>query len=252
MEHNHQLRRVINSGPAAIAAAALSLFGLIAATVTVVAITESYSNLLAFARDHGLTGWRLAIAPAAVDSFIVMGELLLFAAILLAWKGKSAYWLGGGMAVWGFLLSVGGNVWHASAASVTDRGVAAVWPVTATAGMAGGLIIIKRVMAGRSGSGETVAPAVAVRKPSPAPRPRREPQPARPARAARPAELAAASDHERQVMLRLLELPAGARLPSRRTLAGTDFGGSIRKAERVLSLARAGMNGAVSGNANGS
>jgi hypothetical protein len=252
MEHNHQLRRVINSGPAAIAAAALSLFGLIATTVTVVAIIESYSNLLAFARVHGLTGWRLAIAPAAVDSFIVMGELLLFAAILLAWRGKSAYWLGGGMAVWGFLLSVGGNVWHASAASVTDRGVAAVWPVTATAGMAGGLIIIKRVMAGRSGSGVTVAPAAAVREPPPVPRPRREPrQPARPARAARPADLAAASAHERQVMLRLLELPAGA-LPGRRTLAVTDFGGSIRKAERVLALVRAGMNGAGSGDVNGS
>jgi hypothetical protein len=248
MEHNHQLRRVINSGPAAIAAVALSLFGLIAAAVTVVAIIESYSNLLAFARAHELTGWRLAIAPTAVDSFIVMGELLLFAAILNNWEGKSAYWLGGGMAVWGFLLSVGGNVWHASAASGIDRGVAAVWPVTATAGMAGGLIIIKRVMAGRSGPGVTVAPAAAVRKPSPAPR--REPRPARPVRAARTAELAAAPDRERQVALGLVA--SGEPLPSYRKLAAVEFDGSYRKAQRVLVMARAEMNGAGHDDADGS
>lgn len=133
--------------PGDIAAVALALFGIIAAAVTIIAIVESYSNLLAFALDHGLHGWRAAIAPAAVDSFIVMGELLLFAGLLLGWDSAAAYCLGAGMAIWGFLLSVGGNIWHSPSASLTDRLVAAVWPVTATAGLAGGLIIIKRVMA---------------------------------------------------------------------------------------------------------
>jgi len=168
-------------GPEIIAAWALSLFGVIAVTVTVVAVVESYSNLLAFARDHGLSGWRLAIAPAAVDSFIIMGELLLFAAILMAWKGWSIWWLGGGMVLWGFLLSVGGNVWHAASAAPVDRAVAAIWPVTATAGLAGGLIIIKRIMAvaGTDGKRGTVAlPAenVPADKTPPPARPHREPR----------------------------------------------------------------------------
>jgi Protein of unknown function (DUF2637) len=145
-------------GPREISAAALAAFGLIAAAVTTVAITESYGNLYAFAVTHGLHGWRAAIAPAAVDSFIVMGELLLFSALLRQWEGRSAYALGTGMAAWGFILSVGGNVWHAASASPPDRAVAAIWPVTATAGMAGALIIVKRLTVGQ-------------REPAPAPVP---------------------------------------------------------------------------------
>jgi hypothetical protein len=43
------------------------------------------------------------------------------------------------------------------------------------------------------------------------------------------------------VVLRLTSGPDP--LPSKRRLAASDFDGSIRKAERVLQLARAGMNG---------
>src|SRR5690348_585388 len=112
-----------------IACAALIAFGVVATAVTAIAVVESYSNLLAFALDHGLHGWRAAIAPAAVDSFIIMGELLLFASLLLEWDSVLAFSLGAGMAVWGFGLSVAGNVWHAAAATGVDRAVAAIWPV---------------------------------------------------------------------------------------------------------------------------
>jgi hypothetical protein len=154
-----------------IAHAALAAFGVIAVSVTVIAVVESYSNLLAFARAYGLHGWRAAIAPGAVDSFIIMGELLLFAAILLAW-GTAPHWLGAGMAAWGFLLSVGGNVWHATSATPVDRAVAAVWPVTATAALAGGLLIVRQV---------TMTSGVTQLQPVPAieEAPREEPPPVR-------------------------------------------------------------------------
>lgn len=152
-------RRLVGRTPDDIAAAALVLFGVIAAAVTVIAIVESYTNLLAFAHDHGLHGWRAAIAPAAVDSFIVMGELLMFAELLKKWDSAVAFTVGCGMTVWGFGLSVAGNVWHAPSASLTDRLVAAIWPVTATAGLAGGLIIIRHVMAGAPGRATVGSPA---------------------------------------------------------------------------------------------
>lgn len=243
MHGKHQIRELAAGGPEKIAAVALSLFGLIAAAVTGVAVVESYSNLLAFARVHHLDGWRLAMAPVAVDSFIILGELLLFAAILLAWKGWGAYWLGSGMAVWGFLLSVGGNVWHASSASPVDRAVAAIWPVTATAGLAGGLIIIKRVMASR-GPGVTAVPVVTAEKPSPVPasRNRESASGVVPGRAARTTGLVTASAHEQDVILRLVT--TGRPFPSIRKLAASDFGGSVRASQRVLKLASARMNGA--------
>jgi hypothetical protein len=242
VNRKHRIRELTASGPEKIAAAALSLFGLIAFAVTVVAIVESYSNLLAFAHDHGLHGWRAAIAPAAVDSFIVMGELLLFAAVLLAWDSKLAAATGYVMTVWGFGLSVAGNVWHAASASPADRAVAAIWPVTATAGLAGGLIIIKRVMASR-GPGVTAVPVVTAEKPSPGPasRNRETASGVVPGRAARTTGLVAASAHEQAVVLRLVT--AGRPFPSIRVLAASDFGGSIRASQRVLKLAASRMNG---------
>lgn len=243
MEHKHSITRLAASGPEKIAAAALSLFGLIAFAVTVVAIVESYSNLYAFALDHGLHGWRAAIAPAAVDSFIIMGELLLFAEVLLAWDSVLAFSVGVGMTVWGFGLSVAGNVWHAAAAPPVDRAVAAIWPVTATAGLAGSLIIIRRVMASRS-AGKTAGPARAARTPPsvPSSRTRETVTGAVPGRAARTTGLTAASEHEAGVVLRLVT--AGRPLPSVRKLAASDFGGRIRPSQRVLKLAAAQMNGA--------
>jgi hypothetical protein len=220
-------------GPREIAACALAAFGLIAAAVTTVAVVESYGNLLAFALAHGLSGWRAAIAPAAVDSFIVMGELLLFASILQHWRGWAPYALGSAMAAWGFALSVGGNVWHAASATVADRAVSAIWPVTATAGLAGGLIIAKRLI----GAPRTPPPA-------PAPPPR-EPR----VRAARGPGQAAARSGDRAATELILarELAALPQpWPGQKKLARTEprLRGSVRSAARVKDLAASLSNGA--------
>ena len=222
----------MQDNPAArrIAWQALAAFGVIAAGVTVIAVVESYTNLLAFALAYGLAGWRAAIAPGAVDSFVVMGELLLFAAILLEW-GKAPHWLGAGMAIWGFLLSVGGNVWHAHAATAADRAVSAIWPVTATAGLAGALMIVRQVM--QPGQEETPPPVTPSRG-----EPRRV---APPREASRPGGLAAArAAQDRELVAKLTG--SGKPLPSERGLAAAE---SIRRprAKRVLEQARAAMNG---------
>lgn len=226
----------VNSG--IIACAALTAFGLIAAAVTAIAVVESYSNLLAFARAYGLSGWRAAIAPGAVDSFVVMGELLLFAAILLTW-GKIPHVLGIAMAAWGFLLSVAGNVWHAASATVPDRAVSAIWPVTATAGLAGALIIVRQIMKA-PGAPELLPPTArgtGTQLPPPAPLVQE------PRRAARKvAGRAAASVDEAALLARLLS--SGEPLPSFRSLSLAETGlERSAPVKRVHAQAQARMNG---------
>lgn len=236
-------------GPETIASAALAAFGIIAFAVTVVAVVESYSNLLAFAEAHHMSGWKAWFAPTAADSFILMGELLLFACILRRWYSRLAFSVGVCMAVWGFLLSVGGNVWHIPSADPVDKALGAIWPVTATAGMAGSLIILKLVMNGR-GTGRAVNPGATAKKPSPAPsrEPLQEKASGRAAQAPEPVTASdqdkarvAASEAERAVVFRLVN--SGHPLPSVRVLAASDFGGTIRTAQRVLRVARARLDG---------
>lgn len=234
-----------NRVPGDIAAVALIVFGMIAAAVTIIAIIESYSNLLAFALDHGLHGWRAAIAPGATDSFIVMGELLLFAGLLLNWTAWQPYALGGGMVVWGFLLSVGGNVWHAPSASAVDRAVAAIWPVTATAGLAGGLIIIKRVMASSLPTSQTSSPGVPGREPARKPRPAAVAARTGPAAAVRsglPAMTLGELKSEQERDLARALVTSGKPLPGINRLAD-DAGIGSGKAKRILDAVRAQMNG---------
>jgi hypothetical protein len=192
--------------PSDIAHVALVTFGVIAAGVTVIAVIESYSNLLAFVRAYGMSGWRAAIAPGAVDSFVIMGELLLFAAILLHW-GKSAHILGAGMAAWGFILSVGGNVWHAPVASAVDRAVSAVWPVTATVALAGALLIVRQIMAPRADEAAEALIAAAGTEVLPEPARPEELPPGRPApsRTPRRGRAPAVSVDEEALLAELLE-----------------------------------------------
>lgn len=145
---------------------ALSTFGVIAAAVTVIAVIESYSNLLAFAVTYGLTGWRADIAPGCVDSFIIMGELLLFVTLTRHWD-RVPYAAGLAMASWGFLISAAGNIWHAPGATIADQAVSIIWPVTAVAGMAGGLMIIKRVTTKTPVPGDDSKPRIPVRAVAP-------------------------------------------------------------------------------------
>jgi hypothetical protein len=243
----------VQDNPAArsIARVALIVFGVIASAVTVIAVVESYSNLLAFARAYGLAGWRAALAPAAADAFIILGELLLFAAILLRW-GTLPHVLGFGMAIWGFLLSVGGNIWHAPLATIADRAVSAIWPVTATAGLAGGLIIVRQVMNASGAPAHPPGGGTGIQLPPPVPSREEEPRRAGAAsspgsaRARRGRGRAAAPEQEQALVAELLA--AGGPLPSVMSLSRERYGmDRSRMVERALETAKAQMNGSGRG-----
>jgi hypothetical protein len=134
---------------------AIGVIAVIAVGAAVVAMMESYTNLLDFAKNHELHGWRAGAAPGAVDSFIVLGELLLFVVIYRGWNKARTYrghsvpavivmW-GWGLALFGFTLSVLGNLDSRISADVVTRLMSAVFPVSATVALAAGLMILKRV-----------------------------------------------------------------------------------------------------------
>jgi hypothetical protein len=124
---------------------AINVIAVIAAIAAVVAMTESYTNLLDFAENSGLHGWRADIAPAAIDSFIVMGELLLFTAMIRGWDKRPAVY-GWALAIGGFIISVAGNIGHQVSAPWQSRAMSALFPVAATVALAAGLMILKRVV----------------------------------------------------------------------------------------------------------
>lgn len=136
---------------------AINVIVLIAAGAAVVSMIESYTNLLDFAENHQLHGWRADIAPGSVDAFIVIGEFLLFLAVYRSWNasrqmGKvkmpaSMVAFGWSLAIFGFTLSVLGNLGHLVDAGAVTRLMSAVFPVSATVGMAALLMILKRVVA---------------------------------------------------------------------------------------------------------
>jgi hypothetical protein len=240
--------------PRDVANIALGAFGVIAAAVTVVSIVESYSNLADFAWTHQMTTWHGAIAPVAVDALIVMGELLLFIAILKHWRGWGLYSLAAGLVLGGFAMSVGGNIWHAVSATFTDRAIQAIWPAVATAALAAALVVIKRVMNDRGPRQQAVAaPAAAVQALPSVPDPRREPRQPNGAgsearapglAAAPPAKLAELAEHERAVALSLMDTSP---LPGEQKLHAQYPDISRRRCRAVLDTVRAASNGGSHG-----
>jgi hypothetical protein len=268
-----QLRRLASAirgiqDPRDVANTALAAFGVIAAAVTLVSVVESYSNLAGFAWTHQMTAWHGAIAPVAVDAQIAMGELLLFIALLKHWRGWGVYALAGGLVLGGFAMSVGGNVWHASAATPIDRAVQAIWPVTATAALAAALVVIKRLMNDHAQPGQqaVTAPVPVVQAPLPVPPPAREPRrdeepenspggearapglvAAPPARSAESAQLAQLSADEHAVALALMDVSP---LPGEQKLHTQYPGISRRRCRAVLDTVRASRNGGSHGGHN--
>jgi hypothetical protein len=125
---------------------ALTAISVIITAADSAAFAESYRGLWVWARHHGLSGFWAAAFPLQVDTFIVVGELALFIAMVDQWERwhKAGAWA---VTLLGLAVSVAGNIGHVAAHDIQSRGTAAVPPVAAFAAMWVGLSVLKRVIA---------------------------------------------------------------------------------------------------------
>lgn len=126
-------------------AAALWAIAVVVATADGAAFSESYRGLFDWGENHGLSGFWAAAFPLQVDLFIVVGELVLFIAMLdrWGWRDRLGAW---SVALLGLAVSVAGNVGHIAAHDLQSRGTAAVPPVAAFGALWLGLGVLKRVL----------------------------------------------------------------------------------------------------------
>lgn len=68
--------------------AALTTISFIITVADSAAFAESYRGLWVWARHHGLSGFWAAAFPLQVDTFIVVGELALFVAMIDQWERR--------------------------------------------------------------------------------------------------------------------------------------------------------------------
>jgi hypothetical protein len=125
--------------------AALTAISVIITAADSAAFAESYRGLWVWARHHGLSGFWAAAFPLQVDTFIVVGELALFIAMVDQWerRHKAGAWA---VTLLGLAASVAGNIGHVAAHDLQSRGTAAVPPVAAFTAMWVGLSVLKRVI----------------------------------------------------------------------------------------------------------
>lgn len=135
--------------------AALLAITLLIVAASVVSFAESYRGLYEWAVGHGLAGTWAALFPLQTDTFIAVGELSLFVALADRWQARSrvAAWL---VTLAGLAASLAGNVGHVGGAGLTVHLTAAVPPLAASAALAVGLGVLKRVVAGHDRPPATV------------------------------------------------------------------------------------------------
>jgi hypothetical protein len=125
--------------------AALAVIAVVLAAASAVALAESYRGLYDWARGHGLPGGWAAVWPLQVDTFLVVGELALFVALVDRWpvRARIPAWA---VTLAGLGVSVAGNVGHVHGHDALIRATAAVPPLAAASALAVGLGVLKRVV----------------------------------------------------------------------------------------------------------
>ena len=98
---------------------ALAAIGVIVATATIASFAESYRGLLIWALHHGLSGTWAALFPLQVDTFLAVGELCLFVAMVDRWPTRSR-WPAWVVTVGGLVVSVAANVGHVAGHQVSS------------------------------------------------------------------------------------------------------------------------------------
>ena len=127
---------------------ALGLATAIVIAASAAAFAESYRALWLWALRHGLAGFWADVFALQVDSFIAVGELALFVALIDQWKASARAfpWL---VTLGGLAVSVAANVGHVASADLATKATGAVPPLAAASALAVGLGILKRVVTAR-------------------------------------------------------------------------------------------------------
>lgn len=137
---------------------ALVLIAVLVLAASLVSFAESYRGLYLWAAHHGITGpWAYAW-PLQVDTFVAVGELALFVGMVDQWRMRQRAGAWAVIAA-GLVVSVAGNIGHVTGHSLTSHATAAVPPLAASAALAVGLSVLKRVVQNhRNGDEDTVLP----------------------------------------------------------------------------------------------
>jgi hypothetical protein len=124
---------------------ALAVITMLVIAASCASFAESYRGLYLWAHHHGLIGIWAAAWPLQVDTFIGVGELALFVALVDRWKprARASAWA---VTLAGLAVSVAGNIGHVASHAVTARATAAIPPLAAAAALAVGLGVLKRVV----------------------------------------------------------------------------------------------------------
>jgi Protein of unknown function (DUF2637) len=124
---------------------ALAVITVVLAAASAMSLGASYRGLYLWAHRHGLAGFWAAGWPLMVDTFLVVGELALFVALVDRWpaRARTPAWA---ITLAGLAVSVAGNVGHVAGHDVLVRATAAVPPLAAAAALAVGLGVLKRVV----------------------------------------------------------------------------------------------------------
>jgi hypothetical protein len=127
---------------------ALRLTAVLVLAAAVASFAQSYRGLYLWAVHHGLTGFWAAAWPLQVDTFIAVGEIALFVALVDTWdRGRrSVAWA---VTAVGLAVSVAGNVGHAPTHDLATRVTFAVPPLAAAGALFVGLVILKAVIGGQ-------------------------------------------------------------------------------------------------------
>lgn len=123
--------------------AALVVLAVLAVAASVTSFAESYHGLYLWALAHDVTGGWARAWPIQVDVFVAAPELVLFVALIDAWRTRDrvACWL---VAAAGLAVSATCNAGHVTGA--LNRGTNAIPPLAAAACLAFGLAVLKRII----------------------------------------------------------------------------------------------------------
>jgi hypothetical protein len=145
---------------------ALRIISTLVAVASAASFAESYRALYVWALHHDLRGLWAVAWPVQVDAFIAVGELALFVGLADRWSPRARVfpW---SVTLLGLAASVAGNVGHVTTQSLAARGTAAVPPLAASAALAVGLGVLKRVVGSHGDT--TSTPPVPEPRPVPVP-----------------------------------------------------------------------------------